>query len=75
MPSTDSLARPVDELVDQRFVVGSPEDCVAELTAWHEEVGVDHFILRTEWPGMPHRLAARSLQLLTEEVVPALRRG
>jgi alkanesulfonate monooxygenase SsuD/methylene tetrahydromethanopterin reductase-like flavin-dependent oxidoreductase (luciferase family) len=73
MPSGDSLDRPVDELVDQRFIVGSPEDCLSELRAWRDEVGVDHFILRTEWAGMPSELAMRSLELLTDEVVPAFK--
>jgi len=73
MPTGDSLDRPVDELVDQRFIVGSPDDCLEELRAWRDEVGVDHFILRTEWAGMPPELAQRSLQLLCEDVIPRLR--
>ena len=73
MPTGDSLDRPVDELVDQRFIVGSPDDCLEELRAWRDEVGVDHFILRTEWAGMPPELAQRSLRLLCEDVIPRLR--
>lgn len=73
MPTGDSLARPVEELVDQRFIVGSPDDCLDELRAWRDEVGVDHFILRTEWSGMPFELAQRSLRLLAEDVIPRLR--
>lgn len=73
MPTSDRLDRPVEELVDQRFIVGSPQDCIDELLAWHRDAGVDHFVLRTEWPSMPHELAARSLELLTTEVVPAVR--
>jgi alkanesulfonate monooxygenase SsuD/methylene tetrahydromethanopterin reductase-like flavin-dependent oxidoreductase (luciferase family) len=75
MPTGDSLDRPVDELVDQRFIVGSPDDCLQELRAWRDEVGVDHFILRTEWAGMPVELARRSLELLTEDVIPRFRAG
>jgi alkanesulfonate monooxygenase SsuD/methylene tetrahydromethanopterin reductase-like flavin-dependent oxidoreductase (luciferase family) len=75
MPDGDSLDRPVAELVDQRFVVGSPDDCLEELARWRDEVGVTHFILRTEWSGMPSALARRSLELLTERVIPRLRAG
>jgi alkanesulfonate monooxygenase SsuD/methylene tetrahydromethanopterin reductase-like flavin-dependent oxidoreductase (luciferase family) len=73
MLSGDSLDLPVDALPHQRFIVGSPEDCLSELRAWRDEVGVDHFILRTEWAGMPSELAMRSLELLTDEVVPAFK--
>ena len=73
MPSGDSLDRPVEDLVDQRFIVGSPDDCLSELRAWRDEVGVNHFILRTEWSGMPFELAQRSLRLLAEDVIPRLR--
>ncbi len=73
MPSGDTLQRPVEELVDQRFIVGSPDDCLSELRAWRDEVGVDHFILRTEWAGMPTDMAMASLELLTREVIPALK--
>lgn len=75
MPTGDSLDRPVEELVDQRFIVGSPDDCLRELRAWRDEVGVNHFILRTEWAGMPVELARRSLELLSQDVIPRLRTG
>ncbi len=75
MPTGDSLDRPVGDLVDQRFIVGSPDDCLEELRAWRDEVGVDHFILRTEWSGMPIELARRSLTLLSEDVIPRFRAG
>ncbi|QBI20519.1 LLM class flavin-dependent oxidoreductase [Egibacter rhizosphaerae] len=73
MPDGDTLDLPVEELVDQRFVVGSPEDCRAELRRWRDEAGVAAFVLRTEWSGMPAELAQRSLALLSEEVLPPLR--
>jgi alkanesulfonate monooxygenase SsuD/methylene tetrahydromethanopterin reductase-like flavin-dependent oxidoreductase (luciferase family) len=74
MPDRDTLDRPIDELVDQRFVVGSPDDCLAELARWRDEVGVTHFVLRTEWSGLPFAHAQESLALLSEHVVPGLRR-
>lgn len=73
MPTEDTLDLPVEELVDQRFIVGSPEDCLEEMRAWRDEVGVTLFILRTEWSGMPFALASRSLHLLSNEVLPQLR--
>ena len=73
MPDRESFDIPYEELARQRFVVGSPEDCVQALLPWRDELGVDHFVLRTHWAGMPVEHAAESIELLGTEVVPALR--
>lgn len=75
MPQDDTLDRPLDELVEDRFIIGTPEDCLRMLAAWRDDLGVDTFLLRTEWVGMPHEVAMGSLGLLAETVVPALVAG
>lgn len=72
-PGSDSLARAFDELRSQRFIVGSPEDCLQELRWWRDKVGVGHFVLRTDWAGMPIDDALSSVRLLSDEVLPGLR--
>lgn len=73
MPDRESFRMPYEELAASRFVVGSPEDCVAQLLPWQEQLGVDHFVLRTNWAGMPVEDALSSVDLLSREVLPALR--
>lgn len=73
MPDRESFRTEFDELARDRFVVGSPEDCVAALRPWRDELGVDHFVLRTDWAGTPVEHVRESLELLGREVVPALR--
>lgn len=75
MPDGDTIDLPIEQLVDDRFVIGTPEDCLRTLAAWRDDLGVDTFLLRTEWVGMPHRTAMGSLELLAETVVPALVAG
>lgn len=70
---TKSLARAFDDLRARRFIVGSPADCVDELCWWRDAVGVEHFLLRTTWAGMPLHDSLASIRLLSEEVLPALR--
>lgn len=72
MPDQESFRMGFEALADDRFVIGDPDDCLAGLAGWRE-LGVDHFILRTDWPGMPAQYAARSIELLAREVAPALR--
>lgn len=72
MPDKESFRMPFEELARSRFVVGSPQDCVEQLRPW-QDLGVNHFIFRTNWVGMPVEHALASVALLDDEVIPALR--
>ena len=56
-----------------RFIIGTPDDCLERLLPLRTELGVDHFIFRTDWIGMPAETARQSIELLDSEVVPVLR--
>ena len=73
MPDQESFRMPYEELAQSRFIVGSPEDCIEQLLPWQNELGVNHFVFRTNWAGMPVESALSSIALLSEEVIPALR--
>lgn len=73
MPERESFEMPYDDLAAQRFVIGSPEECIEQLLPWRDELGVDHFIFRMHWAGMPIEDSLASLNLMAKEVVPVLR--
>jgi alkanesulfonate monooxygenase SsuD/methylene tetrahydromethanopterin reductase-like flavin-dependent oxidoreductase (luciferase family) len=73
LPGKESFDVPFAELEEDRFVIGSPDDCLRQLLPWREELGVNHFVLRTHWSGMPAGDALGSMRLLTDEVLPVLR--
>jgi probable F420-dependent oxidoreductase len=69
-------ATPVDDfegMARDRFVVGTPERCIRQIKRFQEMFGVDHFICRLYFPGMPHEHILRELRLLADEVLPAFR--
>lgn len=72
MPDKDDFAAAYEQLSQQRFVVGSPEDVIAELAPWRE-IGVNQFIIRTHWIGMPMEATIQSIRLISEHVMPALK--
>jgi alkanesulfonate monooxygenase SsuD/methylene tetrahydromethanopterin reductase-like flavin-dependent oxidoreductase (luciferase family) len=72
MADGDRFGQPLAELADDRFILGSPEECLEELLAWRR-IGVTHFSLRTSWLDMPAEVALSSLRLLSKEVIPALK--
>ncbi len=73
MPGGEDFNRPFEELLRDRFILGSPEECVEQLRPYVEELGINHFNFRTRWAGMPLATALASMRLISGEVIPALR--
>ena len=69
LPPTDTLRRGWDDLHAGRFLLGSPET-VREQVAALRALGVTELVVRVQWPGLLHRDAMRTLELLGAEVLP-----
>jgi alkanesulfonate monooxygenase SsuD/methylene tetrahydromethanopterin reductase-like flavin-dependent oxidoreductase (luciferase family) len=74
MPQDESFDKDFDELVQGRFVLGSPEECYQQLEPYWKELGVNHLIVRTHWAGMPVKSSLASINLITKELLPELRK-
>lgn len=53
-----------------RYIVGDPDEVVAELESLNDALGVDHLVARVQWPGMDHERAMDAIELLGDEVLP-----
>jgi alkanesulfonate monooxygenase SsuD/methylene tetrahydromethanopterin reductase-like flavin-dependent oxidoreductase (luciferase family) len=73
LPEEDTLDLPFDELRDQRFIIGSPDDCVEQLRLYHQRLGANHFLLRVQWAGMPQEQVLEAITLVGERIIPRLR--
>ena len=73
LPPTGTSAVPFDTLVQDRLILGDPDDCVRQIRAHQERLGVTHMQVRVHWPGMPHASVMRTIRLLGERVLPAFR--
>jgi alkanesulfonate monooxygenase SsuD/methylene tetrahydromethanopterin reductase-like flavin-dependent oxidoreductase (luciferase family) len=72
LPRDDDLTVGFDELVRDRFILGDPDECAAELRRAAALTGATMIVLRLHWAGMPHEVAMRSLELIGERVKPKL---
>jgi alkanesulfonate monooxygenase SsuD/methylene tetrahydromethanopterin reductase-like flavin-dependent oxidoreductase (luciferase family) len=72
LPRDDDLTVGFDELVRDRFVLGDPDECAAELARAAALTGATTIVLRLHWAGMPHEVAMRSIELIGERVKPKL---
>ncbi|MCC7370473.1 MAG: LLM class flavin-dependent oxidoreductase [Chloroflexi bacterium] len=63
----------LDEIGRDRFIVGTPDQCIAKIQHFRETFGVDHLIFRLFFPGLPHEHIMNELRLLAREVLPAFK--
>lgn len=73
LPGEESFDLPFEQLEADRFIIGSPEDCIRQLLPWRDELNINSFVFRTHWSGMPASSALASIDLLSREVIPALK--
>ena len=73
-PAMISFRQSLDALLRDRFVLGSPEECYEQLRPCWEEAGANFLIFRTHWSGMPVGHALSSMRLISDELLPELRR-
>jgi len=76
MPAGDNdLGVEFDELLRDRFLLGSPDEVADAILRLHRATGINHLIMSVQWPGMPQSLVLDELHMLAEEVFPRVRRG
>src|SRR5688500_534380 len=72
MPEHERFNKFFDELFNDRFLIGSPEDCWNQLEPYIKETGLSLFVFRTHFLGMPPSNALSSMRLMSDELLPAL---
>lgn len=55
-------------------VVGTPDDCLQQLTELRRLTGLDHLVTEFGFGGMPHEQAELNMRLFADRVVPVLQR-
>jgi len=73
MPEGDDFDHDFAELLNDRFLIGSATEVAEKLIDLKRGFGVNHLVASVHWPGMPNSLALEQMQILTEEVMPAVR--
>jgi alkanesulfonate monooxygenase SsuD/methylene tetrahydromethanopterin reductase-like flavin-dependent oxidoreductase (luciferase family) len=72
MPASDHFDLNFEALMEDRFLFGSPAQVTEQILDLHKRFGVTTLILGIHWAGMPASLAQEEMQLLSEEVFPAV---
>ncbi len=75
MPAGDDFDHGFADLLEDRFLLGSPTEVAEQMIRLNQRLGVNHIVASVHWPGMPNSLALDQLQILAEEVMPQVRRA
>lgn len=73
LPGNESFRVSFDALAEDRFILGSIDEVVEQIEAQRRRLGVNHFIFRIWWPGMPAEHAYRVVEMLGAHVLPKFR--
>ncbi len=72
LPAADRIDVPFEQVLEGRFIIGSPDECAQEIQKY-QELGIQELILRCQWPGMPNQDSSRAVELFGQEVLPRFR--
>jgi len=55
-------------------IVGTPEDCIAQIAELQRLTGTDHVVTEFSYGGIPHADAEKNMRLFAERALPVLQR-
>lgn len=67
------MPAPFEEVIADRFIIGSPEQCLAEIERYVVALGINYLVCRMNMPGLSHDNVMASMRLFAEAVMPHLR--
>ncbi len=71
----DELGQPFEELLKDRFFIGSPDDVAEQMIKFSKRVGMNHVVMSMHWPGLEISRSMETMQIIAEEVFPRVRQG
>ncbi|MDQ4421564.1 LLM class flavin-dependent oxidoreductase [Sphingobium sp. DEHP117] len=64
-----------DEDIDARFILGNPEEVAEELDGLRRNLGMDTFVFKPQWLGLPHSEAMKQVELFGDRVIPLVEKA
>ena len=65
-PGAESFEQPFEDFVKDRFIIGDKAFVKDEIARYQALLGVNHFIMRVQWPGLEQNKALRTISTLGE---------
>jgi alkanesulfonate monooxygenase SsuD/methylene tetrahydromethanopterin reductase-like flavin-dependent oxidoreductase (luciferase family) len=62
----------IDELLENMFVIGTPDACIRQIKRLQEQVGITHFNCNFWFGDLEQKRVLRSMEWFSKEVMPAI---
>jgi alkanesulfonate monooxygenase SsuD/methylene tetrahydromethanopterin reductase-like flavin-dependent oxidoreductase (luciferase family) len=73
MSDPNELNWAFDRLAKNRFILGSPEECIDQIKEYESRLGTNYMLVRFDWtPGLPQEEILASMRLFGEKVIQKL---
>lgn len=73
MSNPNELSWGFDRLAKNRFILGSPEECIDQIQEYESRLGLNYMLPRFDWtPGLPQEEILGSMRLFGETVIQRL---
>jgi alkanesulfonate monooxygenase SsuD/methylene tetrahydromethanopterin reductase-like flavin-dependent oxidoreductase (luciferase family) len=73
MSNPDELSWAFERLAKNRFILGSPEECIDQVKEYESRLGTNYMLVRFDWtPGLPQEEILASMRLFGEKVIQKL---
>jgi alkanesulfonate monooxygenase SsuD/methylene tetrahydromethanopterin reductase-like flavin-dependent oxidoreductase (luciferase family) len=59
-----------EHLAEDRFIIGSPNECINEIKRYKEELGINYIASRMVFPQANHETISKCIELFGKEVIP-----
>ena len=70
MSDPNELSWAFDRLAQNRFILGSPEECIDQIKEYEARLGATYMLVRFDWtPGLPQEEILTSMRLFGEKVI------
>lgn len=71
MGNPDELSWDFDRLARERFILGTPAECIDQIQTYREELGTTLMLVRFDWtPGLSQADVLAAMRLFGEQVIP-----
>jgi alkanesulfonate monooxygenase SsuD/methylene tetrahydromethanopterin reductase-like flavin-dependent oxidoreductase (luciferase family) len=62
-----------EHLAEDRFIIGTPDDCTKEIEMYRDELGISYISCRMVFPQATHEMISSCIETFGKEVIPNFR--
>lgn len=59
-----------EHLAEERFIIGTPGDCIKEIEMYRDELGINYISCRMVFPQATHEMISNCMEIFGKEVIP-----